>query len=86
MAALLSEHLEKGRIVFRMEGEDGEKWGYIVEPEAVVVFGENVHDARNFFGKKGKELYIRTLEEAIEFHRKKMEALKKELEFQKGLP
>ncbi|WP_287963539.1 hypothetical protein [Alcanivorax sp.] len=72
---LLASRMKSGRITLHFEGEDYSRWGYVVEPDAVVEFADCVQDLVNYSGSKGKDLFRRLLDEASEHYQRKSEEL-----------
>lgn len=64
-AKLLATKMKKGRIQLHFVGDEGDHYGYIVEPNAVVEYVGDGHPAA-YYLPGGKELFIELLKEERE--------------------
>lgn len=81
-AKLLATKMKHGRINLMFTGEDGGRYGYIVEPNAVVEYND-IDDYVYSYLEKGDELYEKLLKEKIERYKKEIENMKQKIEILK---
>lgn len=77
-ALLLAKHMKSGIIRLEFTGEDGDVWGYVVAPNAVVELQKDLPIASYIEGDK--ELFKREIDRAIEKLERDIEFLKKKKE------